>query len=153
MSDLHSALEAAIRYEGCCRAAVDSDGQVHDHSEWYGQVVKLEAVLAEAKAAAARMREARNAAQAQCRALGPLVEAVLRFAEVETGRTPTMENCSAWLTELAVRREALLAAVDQLGQVATVDELPLASGGPVTPGQIYLVGEAGPMELPEEWRT
>ena len=30
-------------YEGCCRAAVDSDGHAHDHAQWYSDLVKAEA--------------------------------------------------------------------------------------------------------------
>jgi hypothetical protein len=32
--------------EGCCRAAVDSDGQAHDHAGWYGELVRARAEVA-----------------------------------------------------------------------------------------------------------
>lgn len=35
------------QYEGCCRAAVDSDGHAHDHAEWFIEVSRLTAELAE----------------------------------------------------------------------------------------------------------
>lgn len=94
----------------------------HEHRDAATTYVRLKRERDEARA----MRDSlmwsrdvlRTAAEADRDAMRPVVEAAARWAEVEAGRTPTMENCSGWLTELAARRDALLAAVDQMGALA-----------------------------------
>lgn len=109
---------AALHAEAArLRAALDLAERDKAHA--VVEQLRLMAERDEAKAAAARMRLARNEAQAERAALGPLVEAVLKFVEAEAQRSPAMENCSAWLEEQKVRRAVLLAAVDQMPPFGT----------------------------------
>lgn len=41
---------SVVTWPGCCRAAVDSDGHTHDHAEWFAEVQRLRARLAEVEA-------------------------------------------------------------------------------------------------------
>jgi hypothetical protein len=110
-----------------------------------------------ARTAAANMRQARNAAQAERSALGPLVEAVLRFVEIESGRSAAMENCSAWLEEQKVRRAALIAAVDQMAAHDAArptrglsPQVPNSTGGPQTDGSaVDQMAPSGPPSEPQ----
>lgn len=36
-------------YEGCCRAAVDSEGFAHDHAEWFCDLIEAEAKQGQGK--------------------------------------------------------------------------------------------------------
>ncbi len=78
--------------EGCCRAAVDSDGHAHDHVEWYRDL---------------------NEAEAELERQRPVIETA-RAAIVELGNK--IPGGADWDERVAYRLGLLTAAVDRLDQ-------------------------------------
>jgi hypothetical protein len=94
-------------YEGCCRAAVDSDGHAHDHAAWRRERDEARASVAEGCVLLERGQDIIAGLTAEADAMRPVVEAAVAFREI-WGTTKSDD------TSVGPTYRRLIAAVDQM---------------------------------------